>query len=127
MDIRDARLDDPAVIALLGEWDAELGFAPKGGVAADAADFSPPRGAFVVAVEGGDAVGCGGVRPLGAGVGELKRLIESGWEELRLDTAGDSAAALALFRSAGYEEISDYNGNPHARFWFAKRPSSARR
>jgi hypothetical protein len=42
-------------------------------------------------------------------------------EELRLDTGGGDAAALALFRSAGFERIADYNGNPHARYWFTKR------
>ena len=40
--------------------------------------------------------------------------------ELRLDTAGNDEAALALFRSAGYDEIADYNANPHARHWLAK-------
>ena len=29
-------------------------------------------------------------------------------------------AALQLFRSLGYEEIADYNGNPHATYWFEK-------
>ncbi len=42
-------------------------------------------------------------------------------KELRLDTDGGEPAALALFRSAGYLPIADYNGNPYARYWFARR------
>jgi predicted SnoaL-like aldol condensation-catalyzing enzyme len=37
-----------------------------------------------------------------------------------LDTAGNEPAALALFRSAGYQPIRDYNQNRYARYWFEK-------
>lgn len=39
----------------------------------------------------------------------------------RLDTGDQQPDALALFHSAGYGEIPDYNGNPYASFWFEKR------
>jgi len=41
-----------------------------------------------------------------------ERGVQLGFEELRLDTDGGAAAPLALFRSAGFDAIADYNGNP---------------
>ena len=142
--MREVRFDDPVVQGLLAEWDDELGFAPKGGSTVEATDFVVPDGVFLVASVGEMAVGCGGVRRTGPTTGEVKRLFVRraarksgagrsllaaleeraaalGLDELRLDTASDEPAALALFHSAGYEPVPDYNGNPHARHWFAKR------
>lgn len=144
--VRDARFDDPLVEGLLAEWNDELGFTPKGGSTVEASEFIAPHGAFLLAMSGEAAVGCGGVRRLLPTIGEVKRLFVRrtargsgvgrvllaglerraaalGLEELRLDTDGGEPAALALFRSAGYEAIADYNGNPYARYWFAKRLS----
>ena len=39
----------------------------------------------------------------------------------RLDTGPRMLPALSLYRSAGYEEIADYNGNPQAAYWMEKR------
>jgi GNAT superfamily N-acetyltransferase len=137
--------EDPAVQALLAEWDDELGFTPKTTV--DPADLAPPRGIFLVTVIDGEPVGCGGFRRLAPTAAEVKRLFvrqaargngigrslldgleqharELGVEELRLDTDGGDPGALALFRAAGFESVADYNGNPHARHWFAKRLAS---
>jgi GNAT superfamily N-acetyltransferase len=142
--VSEARFDSAAVQRLLAEWDAELGFAPKGGSAVDAADFEPPRGVFLVASAGEAPAGCGGLRRLTPTTGELKRLFvrraargrgvgrallagletraqRLGFEALRLDTPGGEPAALALFRSAGFEPIADYNANPYARHWLEKR------
>ena len=44
-----------------------------------------------------------------------------GYERARLDTGPRQPHAEALYRSAGYEEIADYNGNPHASFFGEKR------
>src|SRR4051794_3117795 len=140
--VRDASFEDPAVQALLREWDRALGFAPKSIV--DPRDFAPPSGIFLVATTSDGPVGCGGFRLLAPGAAEVKRLFvrpaargegfgrallsaleqrgrNMGFEELRLDTDGGDPAALALFRRAGFEPIADYNGNPHSRYWFAKR------
>lgn len=107
-------------------------------------DFEPPGGVLLVASQGKAEVGCAGLRRLGDGIGEIKRVFVSpaargrgvasallialeerarslGYGTLRLDTDGREPAALALFRSLGYEPIGDYNGNPYARGWFQKR------
>ncbi len=39
---------------------------------------------------------------------------------VRLDTGRDMAPAVALYRSSGYREVDDYNGNPDAGWWFEK-------
>jgi GNAT superfamily N-acetyltransferase len=142
--VREVSFDDPVVQGLLAEWIDELGFSLKGGSNVEASDFTPPDGAFLLAVSGDTPVGCGGVRRLSSpAAGEVKRLFvrrtargrgvgrallaglearagDLGLTELRLDTDGGVPAALALFRSAGYRPIPDYNGNPYARLWFEK-------
>ena len=46
---------------------------------------------------------------------------ELGIERLRLDTGDLQPEALGLFRSSGYAEIPDYNGNTWATYWMEKR------
>ena len=46
---------------------------------------------------------------------------EAGYEIVRLDTGAKQPASVALFKSSGYEQIADYNGNPVAAHWFEKR------
>lgn len=132
---------------LLSEWNMELGFVPKGGATVEETDFMLPAGVFLVARVGDIAVGCGGLRRLGPGTGEIKRVfvrtaarrrgvaralvadlerraVKLGLEEVRLDTHAEAPASF--FRSVGYEPVPNYNGNPYARYWFAKRLPSAR-
>jgi GNAT superfamily N-acetyltransferase len=103
-------------------------------------EMVPPRGEFVVLRVGGAPVAGGGVRGLGDGVGEVKRMyvepalrgrglgrrllaeIEAaardlGFCRLRLDTAGDMGG---FYERAGYAPIDDYNGNGYATFWGEK-------
>jgi GNAT superfamily N-acetyltransferase len=91
-----------------------------------------------------EPVGCGGVKRLDDSSAELKRIYlaaeargrglgrrlleqleqharELGYERLRLDTGDLQPEALGLFRSAGYEQIPDYNGNNWAAYWMEKR------
>ena len=44
-----------------------------------------------------------------------------GCQLVRLDTGDKQPASLNLFRSTGYVEIPDYNGNPYASYWMEKR------
>jgi GNAT superfamily N-acetyltransferase len=112
-------------------------------IAAPTAEFAPPRGAFLLARLDGRAVGCGAVRTLDPDVAEIKRMwidpderghgigrslltaletaaAELGCHTVRLDTAAHLTEALALYRSAGYVEISAYNDNPYAAHWLEK-------
>jgi putative acetyltransferase len=97
-----------------------------------------PRGLFVLARAGGQAVGCGGVQPLAEHVGEIKRVFvvpqyrrrgvarlimatleaharERGFEWLRLETGTRQPESIALYRSLGYVDIvafGEYAGDP---------------
>jgi GNAT superfamily N-acetyltransferase len=95
-------------------------------------------GAYLVAVLDGRAVGCGAWQPLEPGVAELKRAyvrpayrrrgiarqlvvaleeeaLAAGYPVLRLETGRYVPAAIALYRSSGYEPIAlygEYTDNP---------------
>ncbi|MEV7398399.1 GNAT family N-acetyltransferase [Aeromicrobium sp. NPDC092404] len=100
-------------------------------------------GRFVVAVSGGAVVGCGGLQSLSDDIGEIKRMwVHRDWRGsglagrllrrledesralghrvVRLDTNSSLAAALAMYRAAGYVEIPRYNDNPYPDHWFEK-------
>lgn len=143
-----ARADEPAVLALLADYADEL--AARGivlhrgeGGSVDVEEMEPPRGAFHLVHLDGEPVACGGVRRLGEEVAEVKRMYVApsarrrgvaralltrleedaqrlGCRAVRLDTGPGMESAIALYRSAGYREIDDYNGNPHAGHWFEK-------
>jgi drug/metabolite transporter (DMT)-like permease/GNAT superfamily N-acetyltransferase len=108
-----------------------------------ASEYVEPGGTFLVLYHDGEPVGCGGVRGLGEGVGEVKRMYivpgarghglgkrllgsledearRLGYRKLRLDTAAPLREAQQLYRRAGYREIPDYNGNTAASVWFEK-------
>jgi DNA-binding MarR family transcriptional regulator/GNAT superfamily N-acetyltransferase len=111
---------------------------------APAADeFAPPAGCMLIARLFGDPVGCGAIRTLGPGIGEIKRMWISPQvrglgvgrrllEELeraaigrklrivRLDTNASLAEALRLYHASGYREIPRYNDNRYAQHWFEK-------
>lgn len=107
-------------------------------------EVSGATGAFFVAYEEGRAVGCGGLRTLEPGVGELKhvwvhpgarrlglarRLLEHleraaaerGLNLLRLDTNASLTEARAMYRACGYREIPAYVDHVYADHWFEKR------
>src|SRR5579884_4210856 len=147
--VEESSLDHPDAARLLDAFSAEIaalypGWSPATGPSATPRDFAPPAGAFLVAYRAGRAVGCGGLKPLDCRHAEVKRLYvapesrgagvarrlldaleaaarERGHDVVRLDTGNRQPAALALFRSAGYEPIPDYNGNPAASHWLEKR------
>lgn len=144
--------DDPASVAAqlcLRRYFEELaarfpeGFDPYGGGAVDVQEFLPPQGCLLLARLHGEPLGCGAIRKLEAGVGEIKRmwvapdarglglgrrlLVEleriarrRKMRLVRLDTNGTLAEAIGLYRSAGYREIPRFNDNPYAQHWFEK-------
>jgi GNAT superfamily N-acetyltransferase len=141
------RVLDPAVppasdliAAVLAEYDVAAGRQLQGGPSATAADFSPPRGAYVVGFVSEVAVCGGGIKDLGSGVAELKRMYVTppfrgrgigqallgelevtargmGYQCVRLDS---KASTWPIYLAAGYAQLPNYNDNPHADFWGEK-------
>jgi GNAT superfamily N-acetyltransferase len=126
--------------AVLEEYDAIAARALTGGPSATRSDFSPPGGAFVVGFLDGVPACGGGVKALGDGVAEIKRMYvvpefrgrgfaqaliqaledtarDLGHGVMRLDSV---SATWPIYRAAGYREIADYNDNPHADVWAEK-------
>ena len=133
-----------AVAAYFRELDEtfEGGFDAAAGVA-DEQTLGGATGRFLVAVSGGEVVGCGGLQSLADDVGEIKRMwVHRDWRGLglagrllrrleeesaalghqvvRLDTNSSLADAMAMYRAAGYVEIPRYNDNPYPDHWFEK-------
>jgi drug/metabolite transporter (DMT)-like permease/GNAT superfamily N-acetyltransferase len=157
LDVRAVGTSDPTAAALLNAYATELDeryeiAREPSRVATVAAEFEEANGGtFVVVYDGDEPVGCGGVRSLGDGAAEVKRMYVApdargrgvgrflldrleaearrlGYERVRLDTAAPLTSAQALYRGAGYSEIGDYNSNGAASHWFEKelnRPSAA--
>ena len=111
--------------------------------AADATAVGDGAAVFVVASSDGLPVSCGGVHPLSATTGEIKRMwvhpewrgaglgsrllrhlesvaVELGYQTVRLDTNGTLTDAIALYERAGYRRIARYNDNPYAQVWLEK-------
>ncbi len=104
--------------------------------------YAEPDGALLLAIHEGLAVGCGGLRKIGPEVCELKRLFvepsargtgagrslavalievgrERGYRAVRLDTLPFMQAAIALYRSLGFQEIERYDaGSPQGALYF---------
>lgn len=97
----------------------------------------------VIAVDCDTVLGCGSLRDLGDGIGEVKRVwvsdvargkgiatalmdwLESraaneGFKVIRLDTNGTLKEAQALYAKRGYREIDRYNDNPFAEHFYEK-------
>lgn len=62
-------------------------------------EFLPPGGGFVLASDGDLAVGCGGIRTLEEGLGEIKRM----WVSPRYRRTGVATAILAALEELGLE------------------------
>jgi DNA-binding MarR family transcriptional regulator/GNAT superfamily N-acetyltransferase len=142
--------EDDAASYCLGEYYAELGRRFDDGwdhavsIAATPSQLRPPGGLFVVATLHGTPIGCGALRFHGSDPAELKRMWvapsarglglgrrllthlerlarERGVRVLRLETNRNLTEAIALYRSAGYREVSPFNTEPYAHHWFEKR------
>ncbi|WP_405587732.1 GNAT family N-acetyltransferase [Streptomyces sp. NBC_01092] len=107
-------------------------------------EVSGDAGAFFVAYEEGRPVGCGALRRLEPGVGEIRhvwvsptarrlglarRLLAALEQEattrhltvVRLDTHAALTEAQAMYRASGYTAIPAYDDNVYASHWFEKR------
>jgi len=141
--------DHPDALAMVAAMVAYLGDVndpeqPDTSPSATPEDFSAPGGAFVCLYADGRPVAGGGVKRLDGATGEVKRMFvvperrgqglarrllgeleaaarDLGYARVRLDTSDQQPHALALYRSAGYREIDDYNGNGYATYWGEKQ------
>ncbi len=100
--------------------------------------------AFLIARVSGQPAGCGALKTLAPGIGEILRMwidrphrglgiggrllaaleaeaIALGHERVRLYTNRSLAEAQAMYRSRGYVEVARYNDDPYANHWFEKR------
>lgn len=137
--------------AYVQELERRLGIAfdPTRGPTAKADELTPPNGIFLLARLDGVPIGCIGLKVIGKGVGEIKRMwvdptcrglgvarrllaaaethaVDMALRRLRLDTSNRQEEALSLYRHSGYREIAPYNDNPYASYWFEKRLGTKR-
>jgi DNA-binding MarR family transcriptional regulator len=125
----------------------ETGFDASIPHAARPEQLTPPAGYFMVARLRGRMAGCGALKLVGGGIGEVKRMWtadfargqgvartvldtieakarELGMHTLRLETNKALIEAHALYRAAGYREVPAFNEEPYAHHWFAKQLSA---
>lgn len=125
---------------LFGEYAASLGF--DLGFQNFAAElenlpgaYAAPTGCLLLAIHEGQPVGCVGLRPLGTGICEMKRLYVRpqfrglgagqalaraivqqartlGYKRMRLDTLVSLDKAQALYENLGFVDIAPYGTNP---------------
>jgi DNA-binding MarR family transcriptional regulator len=127
----------------------EDGFDPGRTLAVGSDDVAPPGGTFLVARLSGQPAGCGGLKTLSPGLGEIVRMwidrgqrglgigarllaaleaeaVTRGHERVRLYTNRSLAEGIAMYGSRGYAEIERYNDDPCATHWFEKWLASPR-
>jgi GNAT superfamily N-acetyltransferase len=146
VEIRVVEPGDPDAVELVADFFAALtlrypGFDPANQPAAPHHAFTVDHGGvFLVGTLDGVPVGCAGLQRLDAATGEVRRVFvreagrrhgvarallaaliesarEAGYGRLRLDTGDRLPEAVGLFRSVGFYDIDDYNGNPYAAYW----------
>lgn len=107
-------------------------------------ELGPPGGVFLVGFDEGEQAVCGGgIKDLGGGACEIKRMYvkpearrkgyarellvaledaarERGYELARLDTGPRQPSSERMYREAGYSEIENFNSNPVATFFGEK-------
>lgn len=151
LEFRSVPLDEDPARSLVSAMRAEIATIYEG-VDLDAPEMpkagsrelGPPGGVFLVGFDGDDRAVCGGgVKDLGAGACEIKRMYvipevrrrgyarellvaledaarELGYEIARLDTGPSQASAERMYREAGYRPIENFNRNPVASFFGEK-------
>lgn len=147
MEIREGGLDDPRVVALLNvHFQGMLANSPKDSCHfLDLSGLRAPGVTFWTAWDGEDLLGCGALKQLDGGHGEVKSMRtaaehlrrgtgaalvshilkaarERGYKRLSLETGSGAAfdPAHALYRQFGFTEcgpFGDYKEDPFSRFF----------
>ena len=129
-----------------GELERRSGvpFDPLIGSTAEPDELRAPNGEMVVAYLRAEPVGCGAIKHTADATTDIKRMwlaeaarglglgrrlladleeraARAGARTVRLETSNLLHEAVALYRSAGYEEVPAFNDEPFAHHWFAKR------
>jgi GNAT superfamily N-acetyltransferase len=149
IELRDEPSDGPAARKLFAEYMVlvaeRLGepYDDRDDIFATPGAFSGPGAAWLVLYDGGDPVGCGGLRPLGDGTGEIKRMFVSahargrghgrrlldelerraattGHRRIRLLTTEVLAEARALYAAAGYRVVDTPREGGRQDYWMEK-------
>ena len=130
------RIENPHskdALLLIERLSAELGarYGDDGSGAFSPDDILVPGGAFVIARENAEPVGCGALRPLKEGIGEIKRMFvepeargrgiarkilreletiaeRAGYNAVWLETGTLQPEAVALYETSGYKRIDCY-------------------
>ena len=153
IELRDEPADGPAARALFGEYMQLVrersgieDFAPVERIFASEDAFAAAGGAWLVAYLDGTPVGCGGLRTLAPGIGEIKRMFvtaaarrhgvgrrllraleqraaAAGHARVRLLATPMLREACALYADEGYAEIEriDPGGGRPVEIWLEKR------
>lgn len=126
----------------------DAGYDPAAALPLELDEMRSPRGRFLLARRGDEAVGCGvlklhGTEPAeikrmwvsptarGLGLGrrlltELERLAAAeGAPATQLETNRNLPEAIALYRSSGYVEVPAFNDEPYGHHWFRKELGGA--
>ena len=152
IELRDEPAAGPASRALFDEYmglvRARSGiadFAPVERIFATEEAFGAPDAAWLVAYRDGEPVGCGGLRTLGSGIGEIKRMfvtasargggigrrllhaleeraVQAGHTHVRLLATPMLSEAMALYEAEGYTEIEriEHGGGAPVEVWMEK-------
>ena len=130
--------------AMVAEMRELYGIVGHVGVPLEKSELAPPGGVYLVGrSRPGEIVAGGGLRTIGEGMGEIKRMyVEPAWRgrgagaqllaaleaaardlglvTVRLDTGPEQPGARHLYEKSGYRSIPNYNGNTAAAFWGEK-------
>lgn len=119
------------------------GWAPASSQSVESSDLAPPTGIWLVAYRDERAIGCGGLQRLEAETAEVRRIFlekaergrgtgrrllaeleeharRLGYRRVRLTTGDGQPEALAMFQSAGYQEIPPFTDGVFTRHWMEK-------
>lgn len=98
--------------------------------------YGPPKGELLLAKRGDHVLGCIAFKPLEGRIAEIKRLFvrpqargtgvgkalvaaaiatarQAGYDEIKLDSLQEMTAAIALYKSFGFEPIAPYGSHPY--------------